>query len=307
MRDLTASGAAVEVRDLVKAYARAGSPDRVAIDRADLTVSPGEGVALVGPNGAGKSTLILLMAGMRRPSAGTVRVFGDDPALPATRRRLGLLPDRPALYGDLTARDHLKLVAATHGLANPEARLADVLGRLDLGPAGTGPVGRLSAGIQKRLALALALLPGPDLLLLDEPLATLDPESARIVAEVLAEERARGVTLVVATHRLLDLAGCVDRVVQVLDGSVQRLGTLEHVLVRLPVRVVYALPPGAADLTIGALEASTPGLSIRVAPAARRDALVEQVRERGGAVLRVSPMLDVLATALPADLEETLA
>ena len=88
---------------------------------------------------------------------------------------------------------------------------------------------------------------------------------------------------------------------------VQRLGTVEAVLVRLPVRVIYTLPPGAREPSVGAPEACPEGVSIRVAPGTRRDALVEQIREAGGAVLKVSPMLDLLSGSGPMDQEETLA
>lgn len=299
---------AVEVRDLTKAY-RTGWWSRTslaALDRVDFTVSPGEGVAIVGPNGAGKSTLLAILSGLRHPTDGRVRIFGQDPRLPQTRATIGALPDRPALYPELDALGHLRLVAAAHDLARAEVRIAEVLGRLDLGRA-RGLARTLSAGMQKRLALALALLPSPRVLLLDEPMAALDPESVRIVADALAEERTRGVTLLVATHRLTDLVGCCDRVVQVRDGAVQRMGSVESVLVRLPVRVVYTLPPGASEPKVGSVEPSPAGLSIRVAPANRRDALVEQIRQAGGAVLRVSPMLDLLETTTAPDVEETLA
>ena len=302
------SDLAVEVRDLIKAYRTHWwrRPDRAALDRVDFTVSAGEGVAVVGPNGAGKSTLLMVLSGLRRPTEGTVRIAGKDPSIPANRAKLGLLADRAALYPELTAIDHLRLVASAHDLKDSDVRIAEVLGRLDLGRA-QGPTSTFSAGLQKRVALAMALLPSPEVLLLDEPMAALDPESVRIVADALAEERSRGVTLLIATHRLTDLVGCCDRVVQVIDGQLQRMGSVESVLVKLPVRVVYTLPPGATEPRVGATEPSPAGVSIRVAPANRRDALVEQIRQAGGAVLRVSPMLDLLSGTITPDVEETLA
>ena len=102
---------------------------------------------------------MMAMAGLRRPDEGTVRIFGQDPTIAQNRRAVGLLPDRPALHPELTARDHLDLVAAAYGIAEPEVRIAEVMGRLDLGAIAQGLVGTFSAGMHKRLALALALLP----------------------------------------------------------------------------------------------------------------------------------------------------
>jgi len=299
---------AIEARDLTKHYPTGGwAPSRAALSSVDLVVEPGAGLALIGPNGAGKSTLLMLIAGLRHPTAGSVRVLGADPMDPHTRRQIGVLADRPALYPESTVTEHLALVAAAHRLSDPSVRIAEVMGRLELGPAQDGKARLLSAGMQRRLALALALLPAPALLLLDEPFSTLDPASVRLVADALTEERARGVTVVVATHRLGDLVGCCNKVSHVIDGSIQRLGEIEHLLVRLPVRVVYSLPPGAVEPTVGTLQPSPPGLSIRSAPAPRRDTLIEEIRMRGGAVLRVTPMLDLLTQGIPADIEETLA
>ncbi len=295
------------MRDLVKAYTVGWRDRRLALDRVDLSVVPGEGVIVVGPNGAGKSTLLLVLAGLRRPTAGTARVFGADPRHPLARARVGLLPDRAALHAELTAAEHLELVAAAWDLDDAELRIADTTGRLGVDLASPTPAGQMSAGAARRLALALALLPQPDLLLLDEPLAALDPGSVRVVTAALADERARGAALLVASHRLPDLAGCCDRVVRLADGAIQRLGTVESVLVKLPARVVYTLPPGAREPQVGTREPSPPGLSIRVVSAGRREALVEAVRSAGGAVLRVNPMLDMLADPSAADVEETLA
>jgi ABC-type multidrug transport system ATPase subunit len=299
---------ALELRDLIKTYSGGfGRGGYLAVDHVDLVVSKGDGVALVGPNGAGKSTLLMLAAGLRHPTSGTVRVFGRDPRQVEVRRTIGVLPDRPALCPDLTIEQHLHLTSAAFGLPEPEVRVAELMGRMDLSPARHGVVGTLSAGLQKRVALALALLPSPKLLLLDEPLSALDPASVRLVTTALAEERAAGATMVITTHRLAELVGCCDRVVHVVQGAVERLGATEHVLVRMPVRVIFSLPPGARLPAVGAPEPAPPGVWIRVAPATRRDALVEQVRAAGGAVLSVSPMLDLLTSGKALDVEETLA
>ena len=302
---MTNQAPAIELRGVVKEYqALFGAPQR-ALDCAELVVNRGEGVALLGPNGAGKSTLLWICSGLRRATEGTVRIWGRNPRVASTRSRIGLLPDRPALYPSRTAYEHLELFAAAQGLHNTEAAIAETIGRLDLSAVLHRPVRQLSAGQQKRVALAQALLHRPDLLLLDEPLGALDPESSRLVIDALAEERARGTTLVIATHRLVELAGCCDRVVQVRGGSSQRMGLTPQVLTRLPVRVVYTLPDQAPAPSVGTPCPAPPGVCIRQVSAARRETLLAHIQKMGGAVLHVAPMVDLLSP-LP-DNEETLA
>ena len=261
---------------------------------------------MVGPNGAGKSTLLLLAAGMRRPTSGTVKVFDADPTQSETRSWIGVLPDRPALPPELSPTALLHLVATAHGLAEPDALVPVTLQRLGL-ESNLGRIGSLSAGLHHRLALAVALLPRPRLLLLDEPLAALDPASVSVVRRTLAEERERGATLVLATHRLTDVAQVCDRVIQVVEGTVDRLGTVDHVLVQQPARVLFGLPPGAEVPGIGVPLKAPPGLFVHRVPATRKDALIDQIRQAGGAVMAVVPLCDRLTSGQPREAEETLA
>ncbi|HET7573072.1 MAG TPA: ABC transporter ATP-binding protein [Gaiellaceae bacterium] len=173
----------------------------------DLELAAGETVALVGPNGAGKSTLLALLAGSLQPSAGRVEAAA----------RVGWVPQRPAHYARLTARENLELFARLEGVADPRAEAARLLERFSL-PAGQAS-GELSLGNRQRLNVALSLLGDPRVLLLDEPTASLDPGQRRRVWEVVDGLRAGGGAVCFATQNVEEL-GHADRVVALLGGRV---------------------------------------------------------------------------------------
>jgi heme exporter protein A len=174
--------------------------DRTALADVDLRVEPGESVAVLGPNGSGKTTLLRILAGLLRPTSGAVSVLGCD--LPKEthrlRGRVGYLGHEPLLYRDLSPRENLELAAALHEL-EPEAararteRLLDAVGMR--GRAGDR-VAELSAGMRQRIDICRAVLHEPDLLLLDEPDAHLDPEARRRIAPLIAAGDGRARVLV---------------------------------------------------------------------------------------------------------------
>jgi ABC-2 type transport system ATP-binding protein len=182
--------------------------DVVALAPTDLELVAGETVALVGPNGAGKSTLLALLAGALEPSEGVVDVGV----------RVGWVPQRPAHYARLSARENLELFAELEGVANPSAAAAGLLERFSL-PAEERPSGELSVGNRQRLNVALSLLGSPQALLLDEPTAALDPGQRRRVWEVVGALRDDGGSVCFATQNLEELEHA-DRVVVLLDGNV---------------------------------------------------------------------------------------
>ena len=176
-----ATATAVDVAALGRAYG-----ERVVLRDVSFTLAPGATVAVFGANGAGKSTLLRILAGLLTPHAGSARVLGA--ALPRgawkVRGRIGLLAHEPLLYRDLSVRENLRFHARLHGVA--PGRAAELVDRVGLAGRDDDPVRTLSRGMTQRAAICRAVLHEPDLLLLDEPLANLDPGAADAVAPLLA-------------------------------------------------------------------------------------------------------------------------
>jgi ABC-2 type transport system ATP-binding protein len=189
---------ALEVTGLTVRYGK-----RVAVDGLSLVVEPGEIVAMLGPNGAGKSTALAAVAGVLRPSAGSVRVGGIDVAADPIggRAQIGFADQPPALYEFFTAAEHLEFVASTRGDADPagRTRLLDALG---LAVHAARLCRELSFGMRQRLGLAAALVGGTRLILLDETLNGLDPRAGKAAREVVAAAAEQGAAVVMSTHLL---------------------------------------------------------------------------------------------------------
>lgn len=198
----------------------------VALAPTDLELRAGEITALVGPNGAGKSTLVSILAGALPPSRGRVR-SADPPA------RVGWAPQRPAVYGHLSARENLELFARLAKLDAPGEAAVALLERMAL-PDAPQRARELSVGNQQRLNLALALLGEPDVLLLDEPTASLDPAQRRRLWEVLAALREAAASVLFATHALDEVERLADRVVVLLDGRASFEGTPAELTEAMP-------------------------------------------------------------------------
>jgi len=186
----------------------------------DLTLFPGEALAIAGPNGAGKSTLLRILAGLMRPTAGEVHVLGRPVTTHAAeaRRAIGLLSHQSLLYDDLTVMENLTFAARLYGLARPTdaaraaLEAAGLTGRADDSPR------RLSRGLLQRAAIARALLHAPRVLLLDEPFTALDAASADRLRGMLAARRAEGLGLVIVTHHLAEVWEVATRVAVLVDG-----------------------------------------------------------------------------------------
>ncbi len=215
--------AVVEVRGLVARYGTGGRAV-TAVDGVDLEVERGEVLALLGPNGAGKTTTLACIEGHRAADDGHVRVLGLDPVAdgPALRRRVGVLPQGFGLYPHVRVGEAVRTFAAFH--ADPEDPDA-LLAALDLERLARARVRTLSGGERQRLGLALALVGRPELLLLDEPTAGLDPVARRRTWELLRARTAAGATVLVTTHLLDEAADVADRVAVIDRGRLRALGT----------------------------------------------------------------------------------
>ena len=202
----------------------------VAVERMDLAVRPGEFYALLGPNGAGKTTTLRMIAGLLRPDAGTIRVFGIDALADpiAAKRITAWLPDEPMLYDKLSPIEYLELVAGLWGVpaAVAERRAGALIDVLELGPHRHQRCEGFSRGMKQKVALAGALIHDPKLIMLDEPLTGIDAAIARHVKDLLTARVRAGATIILTTHILEVAERLADRIGIVHRGRLAAEGTL---------------------------------------------------------------------------------
>ena len=188
---------------------------RVAVDDVTFEVRGGEVFGLLGPNGAGKTTTLRMLGGLISPSTGEVQIAGvalNRGTADSLRSRIGFLTETPGLWDHLTVEENLSIYARLFGIANVDATVGDSLRRFDLWSRRMDRAALLSKGMKQKLALARALQHDPDIVLLDEPTANLDPETARSVRDMLFDLRRRGRAVVVSTHNLDEIERLADRI-----------------------------------------------------------------------------------------------
>ncbi len=198
------------VEDLSKRYGR-----KPVLERVSFSLAPGEVYALAGPNGSGKTTLIRLVTGLAFPTGGRVLMLGENvhEGGYGVRRHLGAVVEAPAaFYPYLTGRANLERLAWLSGLAGAAERIRDVLFQLELVAVADQPVASYSLGQRQRLGLAAAILAKPKVLVLDEPTSGLDPDGIQKVHEILKEQAASGVSVLLSTHHLREVSAYTDRV-----------------------------------------------------------------------------------------------
>jgi ABC-2 type transport system ATP-binding protein len=189
--------------------------DRLAVDSVDFEVQAGEIFGLLGPNGAGKTTILRMLGGLIPPTDGQVRVAGVplvSSTAHAARQRIGFLTETPGLWEALTVADNLAIYARLFGVRNPLDEVHRALARFGLLDRRADPASVLSKGMKQKLALARALIHDPPIVLLDEPTANLDPQTARDVRDLLIELRDRGRAVIVSTHNLDEIERVADRI-----------------------------------------------------------------------------------------------
>ena len=243
------TGAAVHLAGLRKAFGAV-----TAVDDLDLTITPGEVVALLGPNGAGKTTTIEMLLGLRRPDRGTATVFGLDPVTAVRSGRVGAMMQSGGLLGDLTVGETVRLVAAMHDQPRPLSRALELAG---IGELVDRRVATLSGGQRQRLLFALAVVPDPDLLVLDEPTVAMDVESRRAFWSSMRQLVDEGRSLVFATHYLEEADQNADRIVLMSAGRVVADGPATQIKAAVDVRRIRVTLPAADVARLGRL----PGVS----------------------------------------------
>ena len=223
----------IAVRGLTKVFKDFwGRPKARAVDGVDFEVRRGEVFGLLGPNGSGKSTTVKMLLGLLYPTAGHIEIFGHSPRHVATKARIGYLPEESYLYRYLNSRETLEFFGNLFALpANQRAqRTEQLLEMVGLAQTHTRPIGEFSKGMQRRIGLAQALINDPDLVILDEPTAGLDPVGCREVKDLILALARRGKTVILSSHLLSDVEDVCDRVVIYYGGHIQAMGTLRELL-----------------------------------------------------------------------------
>lgn len=193
-----------------------------AVSGASFEVSPGTVCAVLGPNGAGKSTMVKMLTGLLRPSGGAAQICGVAIGDPELKRIAGVLPESLALFDALTISEHLELTGAVYKLRTAEtrSRAGQLLRMLQLEKAGHTFIHQCSYGMKKKTALAMALLPNPRALFLDEPFEGLDPITAQTIRVQLRAIAQRGVTVLLTSHILSVVDRVADKVVMINHGQI---------------------------------------------------------------------------------------
>ena len=248
----TTTEAVVSVRGLTKVFKDFwGRPKARAVDNANFEVRRGEIFGLLGPNGSGKSTTIKMLLGLLYPTKGHIEIFGHSPRYVKTKARIGYLPEESYLYKYLDSRETLDFFGNLFQLApgDRDKRTEQLLEMVGLNQVRSRTVGEFSKGMQRRIGLAQALINDPDLVILDEPTAGLDPLGCREVKDVILALKNRGKTVILSSHLLSDVEDVCDRVVIYYGGKIQADGTLKELLTeRSSVRVTFpALPREAME------------------------------------------------------------
>jgi len=225
----------ISVRGLTKVFRDFWNrPKARAVDNVDFEVRRGEVFGLLGPNGSGKSTTVKLLLGLLNPTKGHIEVFGHSPRHVQTKARIGYLPEESYLYRYLNSKETLNFFGNIFELskADRDNRSEQLLDMVGLGKAQTRAVGEFSKGMQRRIGLAQALINDPDLIILDEPTAGLDPIGCREVKDLILALARRGKTVILSSHLLSDVEDVCDRVVIYYGGKIQAMGTLKDLLAK---------------------------------------------------------------------------
>ena len=237
----------IAVRGLVKSFG--GRKGFRALDGVTLEVGRGSIFGLLGPNGAGKTTLIKVLMGLVPGWQGDARIFGARAGERTPRERVGFLPESHRLPGYLSGRQTLRLYAMLSGKSRAwvDERLPAWLARVGMEKDADRKVREYSKGMQQRIGLAQALIHEPELVFLDEPTDGVDPVGRAAVRAIVADLRARGVTVFINSHLLMEVERMCDRVVIMDKGKILREGTVSE-LTRMTGRVAFEIAPVPADL-----------------------------------------------------------
>ncbi len=232
----------IEIHDLTKTY------DKRIYALCGISLEIGSGMfGLLGPNGAGKTTLMRVIAGLLRPTSGSVRVLGEDITTHdgklAVKRQLGYLPQELGLYPNLTGREFLEYIALLKGLRDPKRQISELIELVRLTDAADRRLKTYSGGMKRRIGIAQALLGSPKLLIVDEPTAGLDPEERVRFRNMLADTASR-CTVILSTHVIEDISQSCNDLAIIREGQVLFRGKPGELIARARGKVWSILTPG---------------------------------------------------------------
>ncbi|MBX3147911.1 MAG: ABC transporter ATP-binding protein [Gemmatimonadales bacterium] len=218
----------IQLTNLTKRYGKF-----TAVDGISLEIPPGTLYGLLGPNGAGKTTTMRMIAGILRPTSGSVTVAGYDIVSQPmqAKQRLGFIPDRPFVYDKLTGAEFLRFVAGLYGQSGPEIerRVDELLELFELAPWKHELTESYSHGMRQKLIISSAMVHRPDVIVVDEPMVGLDPKSARLLKELFRGFVGRGGTVLMSTHTLEIAEVMCDRIGIVFGGKIAAAGTMAEI------------------------------------------------------------------------------
>jgi ABC-2 type transport system ATP-binding protein len=241
---MPAANIAIEVENLAKSFG-----GRQVVRNLSMQVKRGTIYGFLGPNGSGKTTTIRMLCGLLTPDAGRGTCLGFDIRTQADRikRRVGYMTQRFSLYHDLSVRENLEFVARIYRIANPVAAAQAMIARLGLEARSEQLAGSLSGGWKQRLSLGACTLPNPELLLLDEPTAGVDPTARREFWREIHAFAEDGLTVLVSTHYMDEAERCHE-IAYIADGDLQARGTVEEVLSRAALTTFVVSGDGLPEL-----------------------------------------------------------
>jgi ABC-2 type transport system ATP-binding protein len=219
---------AISISKLKKKYIRGIKQEIIALKELDLEIEPGEIFGFLGPNGAGKSTTIKILLDIIRPTSGKAKIFDMDVGNHLARNNIGYLPETPAFYDYLTAKEILWFVGKAHNLESGklQERIKTVLKLVNLEEVENVRIRKFSKGMVQRIGLAQAIVHDPALLILDEPTSGLDPLGRKLVADLLLNLKKEGKTIFFSSHILHDVETICDRVAMISKGELRFQGRI---------------------------------------------------------------------------------
>ncbi|MCB9727514.1 MAG: ABC transporter ATP-binding protein [Deltaproteobacteria bacterium] len=272
-----------------------------AVRDVDLEVQQGEIFGYLGPNGAGKTTSMKMAMGLIRPTGGRALIFGESVERPAVRRRVGYLPEHPYFYDYLTGFEILDFYGQLYEMPKKKrhARVDELLTIVGLDHARDRTLRRFSKGMLQRIGIAQAILNDPDLVVLDEPMSGLDPMGRKEVRDIILALKEQGKTVFFSSHILHDIETICDRVAIIINGRVERMGSLGELLTG-NAGLVEVVATGASPELLARLEGD--GFTAAVAGHGHRlvveegglDPVLRALLDGGATITHVEPMRESL-------------